>query len=487
MPITLPTEIITSSRVPRTATALDTTSGVKQIPDKARKQLLMGQKLAAGSQAVATVVQLLRETDSETLFGQGSELDCMAKAVFVENPAAKLYAVAVADPAGVAASGTVTFATNASGDTAYRLWIGGVRVDTAIAKNDTPTTMATNLAAAINANKNLPVTATPAAGVVTITHRHVGVNGNGVKLRGAFDANVTTTATLSGAALASGTGTPTLTSALAAVAGERYNVVTPSWNDSASGQAVRDHVDTYGQAETGRGQIAIQAVNAALSTSTTLATALTMYRTQVYAINGSDTWFPVMAAAIGAVEAMEEVATRPRNTLKVKSIKAPPVENRWIVSERRTLIDGGVSPLVVGPGDVVTIDRAVTTRVKNAANDPDYSLLDVTTILGLDYFRDAVKLMFETNYPRARWADADPDGLLPPDVATPDKVEGDLIGVAYDMEREGICENVSGLLDQFVVEKVGTNCQFSIPAQVVRGMHEKLGKIVLFQAAVTAA
>ncbi len=94
--------------------------------------------------------------------------------------------------------------------------------------------------------------------------------------------------------------------------------------------------------------------------------------------------------------------------------------------------------------------------------------------------------MFNTNYPRARWADSDADGLLPPDVATPAKVKQDLIDVLYDAESRGIVSGVTALKDQVVVEKVGTQCQFSIPANIVDGMHEKLGKIVLFRRNVTS-
>ncbi len=86
--------------------------------------------------------------------------------------------------------------------------------------------------------------------------------------------------------------------------------------------------------------------------------------------------------------------------------------------------------------------------------------------------------MFNSNYPKARWADSDPDGLLPTDVATPEKVKADLINVARDMESLGIVQNVDALKDQFLVEKNGTQCIFSVPAMIVDGMHEKLGKIV---------
>jgi len=126
----------------------------------------------------------------------------------------------------------------------------------------------------------------------------------------------------------------------------------------------------------------------------------------------------------------------------------------------------------------VAIMRAVSMGVKDSSGNYDYSTLDITKWQAFDYLRDAITAMFNRNYERARWADSDPDGLLPPDVATPEKVKIDLIDVARDAEADGIVSNVSALEDEFVVEKVGTNCRFSVPAAIVDGMHEKLGKVV---------
>jgi phage tail sheath gpL-like len=482
--ISLPPEIVTSDKTPRSAIAFDKTSGVKQVADTARAELLVGQRLVAGSQAVNTPVDIYRETAGEALFGQGSALDVAIKAAFKAHPYVKLTAVAVDDAIGsVAATATLTFAVNAAYDGYYALRVMGVTVLIPITKADTPTVIAASGAAAINAIKDLPVTAAAALGVITLTARNKGALGNGIQLRGDFSrSDIATTATLSGPSLTGGAGVASLANALAACAGARYHVVVPLLDDSASGQAARDHVEMQSDGEHGLGEISIQAINGTLSTATTLSAALNGYRSQIYATNASESWFVQIAAAAGAVESSEEVATRPRNTLELKGIIAPPVASRWLYhTETRALLDNGVSPLVVRPGERVSILRAVSTYTRNASGDPDYSVLDITTALGFDYFRDNIALMFDTNYARSRWAEDQAEDDLPPDVATPSKVGLDLLNVARDMEALGIVSHVEQHAAEFVVNKVGTQCQFSVPAEIVEGLHEKLGKVVLIR------
>jgi phage tail sheath gpL-like len=482
--ISLPTEIITSDKTPRTAVAFDKTSGAKQTSDTAREVLLVGQMLSTATVAANTPTMLLREDDGANYFGAGSMLDIACRAAFLANPFVKMSAVSVAD-AGVKATGTVTFAGTASISTIYRVRIAGVEYAVDVTLGDTATVIGASLAAKVNADKACPVTAANVTGTVTFTAKNGGTVGNGIKLMhsttNGFDATtaqVTTTATLSGASLAAGTGTASLTTALAAATGKRYHVISILLDDATAGGAAKASTDSEGDAEHNHGEIYIQASNAVLATSTALALAQNAARGQLACISGSESWSVAIAAAYAAADSREETATRPRNTVVLNGILPPPVATRWTRTETRTLLDNGCTPLVVIPGEQVAILRAVVTQVKNASGDFDYSTMDVTKILGFDFFRDNIVLMFNTNYPKARWADSDPDGLLPSDVATPEKVKADLINVAREMESFGIVQNVDALKDQFLVEKNGTQCVFSVPAMIVDGMHEKLGKVV---------
>jgi phage tail sheath gpL-like len=486
-PIALPPEIVTSDKVPRVAIAFDRTSGNKQVADRAKAVLLVGPKLTAGTQPVATPVEIFRESDSEGYFAAGSPLDVMCKAAFAANPNVKLSAVAVAEPVGgVAASATVTFASNASADGAVECFIAGRKIVAAVISGDTPTVIAAALAAAINAVPDLPATATAALGVVTITFRTKGTIGNQTALRVRFSVSLTTTITLNPTTgfLAGGTLVPDITAALAAAASRRYHNIAIAMDDSTSGTTLRTHLETQGNAENGRGEVGIEALVGALSAATTLATALNGVRNTVWWLNGTESMYCEVAAAVAAVMSSEENAARPYNTLELRGIKPPPIEKRPTRTELRNAIDNGVSPLVVGDGERVLILRAVSTYTKTSGN-PDYTVLDITVIQCFDRIRDALTLMFQTKYSRTSWADDPADGeasSLPPYVATPKGVLLDIIAEMRVLQRiEGIVERVEQLIPQFVVNKVGTQCQFSIPSDVVEGLHEILGKVVLVQ------
>lgn len=489
--ISLPTEIVRSSKTPRTAIAIDKTSGVKQQADTAREVNLVGQMNPSGAfvgtATAATPYNIYRDTDGEALFGQGSMLDFAIKHAFKANPYVRLTATPVAD-AGVKATATVTLAVNAAVSTRGILRIAGVRVYYDITTGDTPTVQATALAAAINANKSLPVTATSALGVVTITAKGGGTVFNGIQLRFEFEAptTVATTATLSATALSGGTGSADITSALAALTGKRYEEIAVLLDDATAGASGKAHVNSQSDGEHMHGCFAHQAVNNTLSTATTMATTLNGDRNQIAAINGSESWSVAIAAELAAVMASEEDATRPLNTLKLPGILPPPVEKRWSRTETDSLLANGVTPLVVFPGEEVGIMRAVTTGVTNSAGDHDYSTLDITIWRGLDDIRDNLALMFNTHYPRAKWADEDPDGLLPVDVATPSKVGQDILDVLRDGEERGIVQQVEANKGKIVVEKAGTQCIFSAPADIIDGMHERLGKLVLLRQNVTS-
>ncbi len=482
--ITLPTEIITSDKTPRTAVAFDRTSGVKQTVDTTREVLLVGMATTMGTgYSVSVPYELTREDDAAAIFGAGSMLDIAARAAFKANPFVLLHGVGVAE-AGTKATSTITFATTASGNTVHRLRAGGVEVLTEIATYDQITAIGDALVTAIaaqHAQTPLPFTAANANGVVTFTARNGGVHMNTYALRSAFDANVTTTATLSGTtmgATVAGVGSASVTAALAACTGERYHIIADLLGDSTSGAAMETHVDSESDGEHGHGEIFVQVVNNTQSTATTQALALNSNRGVLGAINTSETWAVNICAAMASAMSREEVATRPYNGMELEGVLPPPVEKRWTRTETRTMINNGVTPLFVKPGEDVAIMRAVSMGVKDSSGNYNYTCLDITKYQAFDYLRDAITLMFDTNYANARWADSDPDGLLPADVATPEKVTIDLIDVCRDAEADGIVSNVSDLEDEFVVEKVGTSCRFSVPAAIVDGMHEKLGKVV---------
>ena len=61
-----------------------------------------------------------------------------------------------------------------------------------------------------------------------------------------------------------------------------------------------------------------------------------------------------------------------------------------------------------------------------------------------------------------------------------------LLGSMRAEERLGIVQHVEANADNVVVERDGTSCLFSVPADIVPGLHEILGKVVLIRNAFSA-
>ena len=104
--------------------------------------------------------------------GRGSQLARMVAKYRAIDPFGELWVIAVDEPEGYVATGTLTITGNAQASGTLSLYIGASRVQAAVVTGDAPTAIATTLAAVINANADLPVTAGAAAGVVTLTARH---------------------------------------------------------------------------------------------------------------------------------------------------------------------------------------------------------------------------------------------------------------------------------------------------------------------------
>lgn len=115
------------------------------------------------------------------MFGVGSQLYLMVQAFLACNSTQQLWCVPVPDGAGQKAAATITVtAGTASG--LLTVYIGGQKVQVSVGSTDTATTIATNLAAAINAIPSLPVTAAATSGVVTVTCNWAGMTGNDINV-----------------------------------------------------------------------------------------------------------------------------------------------------------------------------------------------------------------------------------------------------------------------------------------------------------------
>ena len=217
--------------------------------------ILMGRKLT-GSLLPALTPMNLGSVDPNALAGKGSMLADMIAFARWHNPTGEIWAMDVGDPAGgAAATGTLTFTGPASAPGTLVRYIAGERYSCGVALGDSATVIAASFAAAVakgyakfNRRMGAPVAATAAAGVVTLTANHVGVEGNGIRIEAGLDGDEMDPAgvTVAIVAMANGTGTVDMAAALAALGQTQFDWMTGPYGSAAQLNAARDFLSDSG-------------------------------------------------------------------------------------------------------------------------------------------------------------------------------------------------------------------------------------------------
>jgi phage tail sheath gpL-like len=428
------------------------------------RTLLIGQKLAAGS-GVSNVPQLVSRTDqAKDLFGVGSMLARM-HAIYRQNDAVgEVWCISVDDPgAGVAATGAFALTGTATKAGTLSAYIGEDRVQAAVAASDTAATVATALAAAINANPDLPVTAAAATGTVTLTAKHKGALGNDLLLQtnylGAQGGEVTPAGiTVAITAMNGGTAAPSLTSAIAAMGDDEYDFIIHPYADTTNLDLFRTTMnDTTGRWAWNR-QIFGHVYSALRGSFATLQAAGTARNDQHATVAGVSTLVPnpvwEYAAAYGARNAVFIAAdpARPTQTGELTGILPAPASNRFIQTERQTLLSSGIATSYVA-GGVVRVERAITTYQKNLWNQADPSYLDSETMHQLAAIIRRLRSVITTKYPRHKLADDGTSFGAGAAIVTPSVIRGELASEYASMEDEGLVENAAAFAANLIVER----------------------------------
>lgn len=460
--------IPSSIRKPGKYFEFNTKLAVRTLPGNLQRTLIVGQRLTAGTVAAGVVTNVFSDAEAATFFGNGSQLHLMCRAAIKANPYLALEAIAMDDAgAGVLATSTVTLTGPATAAGVLTVKVAGKPVQIAVAATDTATAIGAALAAQIALQPDLPVTAAAAIGVVTLTAKNKGVQGNNIKIEAVTTAAGTTAAVV---AMAAGATDPTIATALAAVFAAGHNIIISAWNDATNLTALRTHLDSVSGPLEQRGAIGVYAHTGTLGASTTLAGTLNAGR--ISAPNFKVPEQPCeLAAAYGAVVASEEDPARPLNLLQLTGITAPVLADRLSRTEQENALNNGVTPLEVGPGEKVQIVRAITTYTLDAQSIPDISLLDLTTIRTLDYVRKACRERISLRFPREKLSER-----------TAPKVRSELLDVLYKLEELEIVEQVEANKTGLIVERDSQDpnrLNAKIPTDVVNGLHVFAGRIDL--------
>ena len=425
--------------------------------------LLVGQKLAGGSAVAAVPVGPIQsEREADALFGVGSMLSFMFRIARRNAPFQPIWALPLADPAGVAAGGSITINTAPAVSGAGLVNIMGRRIPFQINAADANTAIATNLAAAINA-MGLPVTAAvdgTTAYKVNITARHVGALGNAQEVALVADEpNALTAANTTIVALAAGTGVPVLTTALANLGDEEFDFIAAPYADATSLNAIRDFLDDSAGRWSPIQQLYGHYFTAnfgTLSANVTLGNGRNDQHVSIMASQTSPTpqweWAAALAAVAVAHLGDAPELSRPLQTLPLLGVLPPRDRSLWWdIPDRQALYVDGVSGYKVSVDGLVRIDRVVTTYQQTASGVSDATYRDVETLAQLMFLVRYLRGEVSNRHGRQALADDNPFNLA--EIATPRSVRNTLIHAYNDLVALGVAETADLFAQYVVVER----------------------------------
>ncbi len=460
MPISF-NDIPGNIRVPLVYIEFDNTRAVQGTPAISHKILVLGQRLAAGSVPAGVPTRITSDAQVENAFVRGAMLAEMVKAVRMANPYTETWAIALDDDgAAVAATGSIDTSGQATESGTLNVYIGGKRVRVGIKSGDAGDAVATALAAAINADDTLPVTAAVNGTVTTqvdLTARNKGEAANSIDLRTNYYQGERTPAGIAVAitAMSGGAANPDISTAIAAFGDEWWNTIVMPYTDTANLDVLETELsDRWGPTRMIDG-IAYTAYKGTHAATGTFGESRNGHLVTCMGTGASPTPPYIWAAVYAAVAAFSVTndPARPLQTLPLPGILPPAVEDRWTMEERNLLLYDGISTCSVDAGGQVLIERAITTYQTNSYGVADTSYLDVTTPATLSYIRYATRARITQKFPRHKLAD-DGTAFGPGQaIVTPAIIRAELLALFRDLEMKGLVEDFEQYKTDLIVER----------------------------------
>ena len=429
------------------------------------KAFMFGQKLASGGLPAGEPVRITNPLAAKAAFGQGSQLALMVGAFLAANAQTELWVVALDDAAaGNAAACPITITTDATAAGTLNVYFGGERVRIGVAKDEDKATTASNLAAAINANSDLPVTAAvngTTAHQVDITAKHKGEFMNGFDVRVNYygealpEGLTVTTANLTG-----GTANPDISTAIDAMGDAWFNWLVCPYTDTANLTLLKTELDSRWGALRQIDGRAFTAISGSHAQMGTFGDGHNSPQLSILGTGFSPTP-PFVAASINAAVASFSLGidpARPLQTLVLPGFKAPKVAQQLGQSERNLLLYDGISTFTVDGDGTCRIERQITSYQENSQGLEDASYLNINTPETLSRIRFEQRAMLAQRYPRHKLAS---DGNnIPPGQAmvTPKVVKGAFLDLCKTVFiPRGWVEDYAQYSETLIVERDNTD------------------------------
>lgn len=445
-------------RVPGAYVEIDHTKAVRGLPIMPHKMLILGQRLSTGSVAQNTLIRITRKEDGINYFGRGSMIAQQIEAALKVNPYTECWAMALDDnPAGVAATKTITLTGAPTESGTQWLYVGGRRINVPVTAGQTVTQVASAIASQVNADLDCAMTASAALGVVTLTARHKGENGNNIDVRGNYYTGEFTPAGLivSIATGTIGTGNPNVATAITAMSTLNPYTILCAWTDTANITALEAELQSrWGGMDMRTGHV-FGHLNGTYSALSTYGAARNSAHSTFSGLNNSPSLPWVISAQFGAAVELAgaQDPARPFRSIRLPDVMAPTEAYRFMDTERNLLLHDGISSIIFDQSGAAMIEQVITTYQVNSFGTDDVSLLKLNTKWTVDYMRYAFRVAILRDYPQHKLAGDDVLGNIQPGqpIATPKLIRNTLISTAMELQKAGQLEDLEGFIKDLIV------------------------------------
>lgn len=430
--------------------------------------LIIGQQLDTATQTVNEPFLASSASTVGGVCGYGSMIHNMMAAYLKNDSAGKIYLLPIADGSEtLAATGTIKITATATAAGTVSLYIGGVRVQIAVTTADSTTTVASDLADAINKKTELPVTAAASAGVITLTAKNKGALGNKIDLRLNFQGSAGSESTPAGLGItlvpmSGGTGTPSLDDALASLGDMAFDFIVNPYTDTTSLDAVKallnDRIGRWSYASQLYGH-SLGVMAGTYGELTAAGEARNNQHESIIGIYDSPTTPWVWSAACygAAATSLRNDPGRPLQTLTVAGVLAPPLASRFEWTERNNLLHSGISTTTAAADGTVTLENVITTYQTNRYGDADDSYLEIETLFLLMYVTRFLRTAITSKFSRMKLAATGTRFAPGSAIVTSNTIRAELIAQYTTLEYNGFVQDAKGFAAGLIVEQNSTN------------------------------
>ncbi|MFS7179492.1 phage tail sheath subtilisin-like domain-containing protein [Serratia proteamaculans] len=437
-----------------------------------QRTLLIGQMLSTATAAPGIPQKVSSDSAVAGICGSGSMLHNMMTAYLANDISAELWILPLADGATgtTAATGKLQVVTAAAATGVLSLYIAGVRVQLTVVSTDDSVAVAAAIAAVINAQSKLPVIAevdSAATDTVKLTAKNKGAHGNSIDIRLNYQGAAGGEETPQGMELkitvmAGGAGAPALTDALGNLQDRAFDFIVNPYTDTTSLDAVKEFLSdatgrwSYAQQLYGHSFGALAGTYGSLSAA---GEARNNQHETLLGINGLPTPAYLWAAALtGAIApSLRNDPGRPTQTLTISGVLAPPLETRFMLTERNNLLYSGISTFTVADDGSVQVEKTITTYQKNKFGDADDSYLNIETLFLLMFVTRFLRTQITSKFSRMKLANDGTRFAPGSAIVTPNVIRAELIAQYRTLEYNGYVQDSAAFAQTLLVERNSSN------------------------------